>query len=136
MKTFHAAEVDVSEDGDYFQVSASERRGDEEGGQYFLVQRQFETEDRGLCYVEDDSLNMVGHCRITKAELGRDHLFIETSRPRRSLRVSFTVSTREFARLERVIKIIVPGVKIIPERQDDVRPGVPADGGQDHGRRG
>ena len=112
MKTFHAAEVDVSEDGDYFQVSASERRGGEEGGQYFLVQRQFETDDGGYCYVEDNSLTIVGHCRISKTELGRDHLLIETSRPRHSVWVAFKMSARQFARLVRVIKIMVPTAKI------------------------
>jgi hypothetical protein len=127
LKTFHAAEVDVGADGDYFQVSASERRGDAEDGQYFLVQRQFETDDGGYCYVEDDSLTIVGHCRITKTELGRDHLFIETSNPRYSVRVTFKVSARQFARLARVIKVMVPTAKISADLRSGAHPAGPSD---------
>ena len=110
MKIFHARRVSPGEAGDYYQVLFEEVG--EGRGQYWLVQRSFEMPDDGY-YVEDDALVMVGHYRSLEVELGRGHFSTELGPGGRdSVRVTFDVTEAEFLELARVIRIMLPDVRL------------------------
>ena len=59
----------------YFQVSFT--AGENSDDAYFLLQRQFESYDRGFFYVESHERTLCGHFKITRAELGRNIFRLE-----------------------------------------------------------
>jgi hypothetical protein len=63
MKSFSLPNVSVASSGDeYFEVSFDD--GDEDDSVYFLMQRQFESPDGGLVYVESHDEKLCGDFRI------------------------------------------------------------------------
>ncbi len=81
----HAAYVSVDDfDGLYFQVSFYAEDPDADvdltapEGRYLLIQRQFEDEDGGVCYIEThEPETYVGHFRLRLLELNRTRLMFE-----------------------------------------------------------
>jgi hypothetical protein len=116
MKSFHAARVWASEDGDYMAVQCDELAVGDDRGRYFHLQRSFEDDDDEPCYIEEDELEMVGHFDVdtVSAELQRDRLRIKTSNPEHEILVTFEVNDRVLRRFARVLREIIPGVRIAP----------------------
>ncbi|MBL7134777.1 MAG: hypothetical protein ISS78_11810, partial [Phycisphaerae bacterium] len=111
MKIFHASQVSVGEAGDYFQVLFNE--GPEDSANYLLIQRDFEEPVSKKCYVEDGMPVTAGHFRVSRAQLGRDRFSAELAAHRDNrLEVTFAVSEADFAELKRVMKIMIPHVRI------------------------
>jgi hypothetical protein len=114
MKSFHAARVSASEDGDYLAVQCDELAADADG-KYFLLQRSFEDDDEP-CYIEEDELEIVGHFDVdtVSAELQRDRLRVKTSDPEHDVLVTFKVDDRVLRRFARVLRAIIPDARIAP----------------------
>ena len=111
MKSFHASHVEASEAGDYFQVLFEE--GPEDSTNYVLIQCGFEEAVSRKCYVEEGTPVTAGHFLFRKAELGRDHFLAELADPQNNrLEVTFAVSEADFAELKRVMKIMIPHVRL------------------------
>src|SRR4029434_9595543 len=77
---FRAKYVSASENGDYYQVAFenTDPAGDADvkrpAGPYFLIQRQFEDPDGGLCYVETHDEGYIGHFRLRSIEFSPSRL--------------------------------------------------------------
>lgn len=110
----HAQHVSASEAGDYFQLwfgpgetDENERDSGEVKGPYLIVQRQFEMPDGGECYIETHDEGYVGHFRLRLTELSRTRLSFEIARKtNRHVEVDYSLSTTEFAEVQRVGEII------------------------------
>jgi len=89
-----------------FDLSAPERP-------YLLIQRQFEDEDDGVCYIETHEPDTyAGHFRLHVIELTTTRLLFEIDRPTdRMVEVTFALDQRRFREVERILCIIF-GAKI------------------------
>jgi hypothetical protein len=73
----------ASSDGEYFQISFAESE-ESEGGEdtdrpYFLIQRQFESYDGGLFYLESHETRLCGHFKILLDELAAGTVYSQNS---------------------------------------------------------
>jgi hypothetical protein len=113
MLTICAHHAWASEAGDYFQVALKERR-DDEGSPYLLIQRQFEEEDRDVCYVETHDEEFVGHFRIRSARLGRRRCRMAMNQALEA-DVTLDVNERTFREIKRVLRIMIPHLQVNEE---------------------
>jgi hypothetical protein len=110
---FHANHASVAESGDeYFQVSfASEPPSDADfdpDRPYLLVQRQFEDDDGGVCYIEThDHDNYTGHFRLRLIELTPTRLAFEIARTNHKyVEVTYDLDAKRFGEVQRVVHIV------------------------------
>ena len=111
MLTISAHHASASDDGDYFQVAFEERR-DEDGSPYLLIQRQFEDEDGDLCYLESHDEKFAGHFRIRSARLGRRRFLIVVNQTL-AADVALDINEQTFHEIERVLRIMIPQMRVI-----------------------
>jgi hypothetical protein len=98
----------ASSGGEYFQVSFEE--SDDSDRAYFLIQRQFESYDGGVYYVESHEPKLCGHFNIKRAELGRDTLRLHVAcEPAETVQIRFRADSVRYNRLKRVLKTMMPG---------------------------
>ena len=100
--------VSVAESGgEYFQVSFADDEDSDDS--YFLVQRQFESPNRGRLYFESHIRTLSGHFRIRSAVLERGlfRLEIMCQRPE-TVQIRFQASETQFNRLKKVLRILLP----------------------------
>jgi hypothetical protein len=112
----HANHVSVGESGDeYFQVSFdSEAPNDDDfdlsrpNHPYLIVQRQFEDDDVGVCYVEThDHDTYTGHFRLQLIEFTPTHLAFEIARPvHKHVEVTYDLDAKRFREVQRIVQII------------------------------
>ena len=111
----HARYVTVGDfDDQYFQVSfgneypAADYDPDAPVRPYVLLQRQFEDEDGGVCYLEiHDPDRDAGHLRLRLVEFTPTRLAFEIDRPQnRLVEVTFRLAARRFRVVQRVVNII------------------------------
>ena len=112
----HAQFVTVGElDGQYFEIEfgnehpAADYDPDAPVRPYVLLQRQFDDDDGGACYLEThDPDRYAGHLRLRLEEFTPTHLTFEIDRAQdRLVEVTFRLGTRRFREVERVVKIIL-----------------------------
>jgi hypothetical protein len=113
---FHANHVSVAESGDeYFQVSFdSEKPSDADfdlsapDHPYLLVQRQFEDDDGGVCYIEThDHDTYSGHFRLRLIELTPTRFAFEIARPdHKYVEVTYDLDAKRFGEVQRVVHIV------------------------------
>jgi hypothetical protein len=111
---FYANSVAASAEGDYYQLwlDVTDSQVDqtdprEPTGPYLIVQRDFETPDRGWCYIETHDAGYVGHFRLRLTELSRTCLAFEIVRARNNhVEVSFSISASEFEEVRRIAEVI------------------------------
>ena len=119
MTEFSFPSVSVaSSGGEYFQVSFVETEDSDRA--YFLIQRQFESYDGGLYYVESHELKLCGHFHIKRAELGRDTLRLHVAcEPAETVQIRFQANSARYNQLKRVLKIMMPApiLSIEPDRR-------------------
>jgi hypothetical protein len=108
MTEFSFLRLSVTSSGEeYFQVSFEDCEGCED--RYFLIQRQFESDDGGLFYVESHERTLCGHFKIKKVELGRNMFRVELAcEPAEIVRIMFQDDSGQYRELERVLKIMIP----------------------------
>jgi len=112
----HANHVSVGESGDeYFQVSfRSEVADDDDLGlsgpdhPYLIVQRQFEDDDGGVCYIETlDHDTYTGHFRLRLIEFTPTRLAFEIARPtHKYVEVTYDLDAKRFRQVQRIVHII------------------------------
>jgi hypothetical protein len=112
----HANHVSVGESGDeYFQVSFdSEAAGDNDfdlsgsGHPYLLIQRQFEDDDGGVCYIEShDHDTYTGHFRLRLIEFTPTRLAFEIARTdHKYIEVTYDLDAKRFGDVQRIVHIV------------------------------
>jgi hypothetical protein len=110
MLTISAHHASASDDGDYFQVTFEDRR-DVESSPYLLIQRQFEDEDGGVCYIESHDEEFVGHFRIQSARLARRRFLMVTNQALEA-DVTLDINDRTFREIKRVLRIMIPHLQV------------------------
>ena len=97
---FHVSSVNQHPAADYDPSAPSEP--------YVLLQRQFEDDDGGVCYLEThDTDRFAGHFRLRLIEFTPTHLVFEIDRPQhRTVEVIYKLSTQRFRRVQRIVHII------------------------------
>jgi len=75
---------------------------------YLLLQRQFEDDDGGVCYLEThDTDRFAGHFRLRLIEFTPTRLAFEIDRPEdRTVEVIYKLSTQRFREVQRIVHII------------------------------
>jgi hypothetical protein len=97
----------ASSGGEYFQVLVEE--DPDRGSSYFLIQRQFESYDGGLFYLECHERTLCGHFKIRTAQLGRNMFRLELARESpKTVQIRFQADNARYNQLRRVLKIIIP----------------------------
>jgi len=113
---FYAKHVSVGEfDDQYFQVSFdSEPPSEDEfdlsrpDHPYLIVQRQFEDDDGGVCYIEThDRDAYAGHFRLQLIEFTPTRLFFEIARAKdKYVEVAYDLDAKKFGEVQRIIQIV------------------------------
>jgi hypothetical protein len=112
----HAKYVSVGESGDeYFQVSFdNEAPSDDDfdlsgpDHPYLIVQRQFEDDDGGVCYIEThDHDTYTGHFRLRLIEFTPTRLAFEIARrDHRYVEVTYDLDAKRFGDVQRIVRIV------------------------------
>jgi hypothetical protein len=112
----HANHVSVGEaGGEYFEVSfESEAPSDDDfdlsgpDHPYLIVQRQFEDEDGGVCYIESrDHYTYTGHFRLRLIEFTPTRLVFEIARTdHKYVEVTYDLDAKHFSDVQHIVHII------------------------------
>jgi hypothetical protein len=105
----------ASSGGEYFQVSFEDDPDSDSA--YFTIQRQFESYDGGLFYIESHERTLCGHFKIRSAQLGRDTFRLELAcEPAETVQIRFQADTARYNQLRRFLTIMIPSgvLKIRP----------------------
>ena len=113
---FHAKHVSAGESGgEYFQVSFDNDDPSDDDldlsprdQPYLLVQRQFEDDDGGVCYIETlDHDTYTGHYRLRLIEFTPTRLAFEIARKdHKYVEVTFDLNPKRFSEVKRIVHII------------------------------
>ena len=112
---FHANHVSVAEfDDQYFQVSFdSELPSDDDfdlsepDHPYLIVQRQFEDDDGGVCYIETQDPAYAGHFRQRLIDFTPTRLAFEIARAKdKYVEVTYDRDAKQFCEVQRIVHII------------------------------
>ena len=113
---FHAKNVSVGESGDeFFAVSfdsggPSDDDSDLSGREnpYLIVQRQFEDDDGGVCYIEThDHDTYTGHFRLRLIGLTPTRFAFEIARmDHKHVEVTYDLDAKRFDDVQRIVHII------------------------------
>ena len=83
--------------------------GDDTDDLYFLIQRQFESHDGGLLYIESHQQSLSGHFKIKAAHLDSNMLRLElASKPTKMVQIRFQADARRANQLRRFLRIMIP----------------------------
>ena len=117
---FHANHVSVGESGDeYFQVSFNSKAPSDDDFDllrrdhpYLVVQRQFEDDDGGVCYIEThDHDTYTGQFRLRLIEFTPTCLAFEIARAdNKYVEVTYDLDAKRFGDVQRIVDIVF-GVK-------------------------
>ena len=112
----HAPHVSVGESGDeYFQVSFDSEDPDDDAFDpagpdhpYLLIQRQFEDDDGGVCYIEThDHDTYTGHFRLRLLEFTPTRLAFEIGRTdHKYVEVTYDLDAARFGEVQRIVQIV------------------------------
>jgi hypothetical protein len=116
---FHAKHVSAAESGGVsFQVSFdNEDPSDDDldlsppDQPYLLVQRQFEDDDGGVCYIETlDHDTYTGHFRLRLIEFTPTRLAFEIARTdHKFVEVTYDLDAKRFGEVKRIVDIVFGG---------------------------
>jgi hypothetical protein len=97
----------ASSGGEYFQVSFED--DPDRDSAYFLIQRQFESYDGGLFYLECHERTLCDHFQVRRAQLGRNMFRLElASEPAETVQITFQADCARYNQLRRVLNIMMP----------------------------
>src|SRR5712691_2829578 len=112
----HANQVSIGESGgEYFQVSFHSEAPSEDDFDlsepdqpYLLVQRQFEDDDGGVCYIEThDHDTYTGHFRLRLIEFTPTRLAFEIARTDHKYDdVTYDLDAKRFGEVQRIVNIV------------------------------
>jgi hypothetical protein len=111
----HATYVSVDDFADqYFQISFDTEDPDADLDlsaplkPYLIIQRQFEDDDGGVCYIETHEPDRyAGHFRARLVEFAPSRLIFDIDRATdRRVEVTFTLAPQQFQEIQRIVRII------------------------------
>ena len=112
----HANHVSIDESGgEFFQISFDSEARDEDDSDlsepdhpYLLVQRQFEDDDGGVCYIEThDHDTYAGHFKLRLIEVTPTRLAFEIARTEsKYVEVTYDLDAKRFDEVRRIAHII------------------------------
>jgi hypothetical protein len=104
--------VSVTISGDYYQIMFDDDLNTDDEP-YFLIQRQFETPDGGLCYFESHLDELIGHCKAKHVSLSKNKLYLTYGKKQpRKIEISYGLDCSEFQYLASTLKEMIPETKI------------------------
>ncbi len=104
--------VSVTKSGDYYQIMFHDGLDTEEEP-YFMIQRQFEFPDGGVCHFESHNENLIEYCRVKSASLSTNTLRLSYGEEqRRDVEIKFGLHSKDFQELASTLKEIIPETTI------------------------
>ncbi|MGI9284431.1 MAG: hypothetical protein ACR2P1_03530 [Pseudomonadales bacterium] len=96
---FEFKTVSVTKSGDYYQVLFHDGL-DTDDEPYFMIQRQFEFPDGGVCYFESHDEDLIEHCKAKSALLSTNALSISYGKAQhRNIDITFGLQDTRFQEL-------------------------------------
>jgi len=103
----YARHVSTSEAGDYYGASFALEKDGDETSPYLIIQRQFEDDDGGVCYIETHDENYRGHFRLRRSDFSRTQFRIVIDRAHDNiLCVNYRLSESTYAQAAKIVRII------------------------------
>ncbi|MCB0410651.1 MAG: hypothetical protein KDD29_10560 [Flavobacteriales bacterium] len=104
--------VSVTRNGDYYQIMFSDDL-DVEGEPYFMIQRQFEFPDGGVCSFESHNEELIDTCKAKSLSLTKDMLRIRYGdKENHEVDISYNLQETNFQELSSTLKEMIPITKI------------------------
>lgn len=104
--------VSVTVSGNYYQVLFHDGL-DTDDEPYFMIQRQFECPDGGVCYFESHDENLIEHCKAKSALLSTNALHISYGKEQhRNIEIQFGLQDTTFEELAATLKEMIPEMSI------------------------
>ena len=104
--------VSVTISGDYYQIMFDDGL-DIEDEPYFLIQRQFEFPDGGVCNFESHHESLIDHCKAKSVFLSPNTLYVSYGEEqRRDVEIRFDLHGADFQELVLTLKEMIPGTRI------------------------
>ncbi len=104
--------VSVTKSGDYYQIMFHDGLDTEEEP-YFMIQRQFEFPDGGVCYFESHNENLIEHCKAKSISLSTNKLRLSYGEEqRRDIEIKFSLHNTDFQELASTLKEMIPEIAI------------------------
>lgn len=113
MKTFlEFKKVSVTVNGDYYQIVFDDDL-DTDDEPYFMIQRQFEFPDGGVCHFESHHENLIDQCKAKSASLSTNMLSLSYGENlRRDVEIRFDLHDADFQELVSTLKEMIPETRI------------------------
>ena len=111
-RVFEFRTVSIAVSGDYYQVLFHDDL-DTDDEPYFILQRQFEYYDGGICHFESHDETLIDWCTAKSASLsvGTFHLTY-SDEPPREVFITFGLQGTNFQELASTLKVMIPGIEI------------------------
>ena len=104
--------VSVTRNGDYYQIMFSDDL-DTEDEPYFMIQRQFDFPDGGVCHFESHNEELIDCCKVKSLSLSKDMLRIQYGdKKNREVDISYNLQAINFQELSSMLKEMIPVTKI------------------------
>jgi hypothetical protein len=104
--------VSVTICGDYYQIVFDDGL-DTDDEPYFMIQRQFEFPDGGVCHFESHHENLIDQCRVKSASLSTSTLSLAYGeQQRRDIEIRFDIQGTDFQELLSTLKEMIPETRI------------------------
>ena len=119
MKTFLKFKtVSVTKAGDYYQIMFHDDL-DTEDEPYFMIQRQFEFPDGGICHFESHNEELFEHCKAESASLSRNKLSLSYGKEQcRDIEIEFGLHGTDYQELVSMLKEMIPESIISTPKQN------------------
>ena len=113
MKTFFEFKrVSVTVSGDYYQIVFDDGL-DTDDEPYFMIQRQFEFPDGGVCHFESHHENLIDQCKAISVSLSTNMLsLLYGEYLPRDVKIRFDLHGADFQELVSVLKQMIPETRI------------------------
>ena len=103
---FNAVSVTIS--GDYYQILFHDDL-DTEDEPYFMIQRQFEFHDGGICNFESNDESLSEHCKANVADLSKNMLRLSYGKKiQQDIEITFELGCTDFKNLVSTMKEMIP----------------------------
>ena len=113
MKTFlEFKKVSVTVNGDYYQIVFHDGL-DTDDEPYFMIQRQFEFPDGGVCHFESHLESLIEQCKAKSVSLSTNTLSVSYGEEqRRDVEIRFDSHSADFQELVSTLKEMIPRTRI------------------------
>ena len=113
MKSFlEFKNVSITKNGDYYQVVFDDAL-DTDDEPYFLIQRQFECPDGGVCNFESHRENLNDHAKPKSVSLSMNTLRLSYGEePHRDVEIKYGLRGTDFQELASTLKEMIPELNI------------------------